>query len=803
MNPQRVFGPSLAIMLQSVLAKGKMTAPSSLLNQSSQGLTTAQAAERLKQYGPNAIPKTKRNPLLVLLRKFWAPVPWMLEITVLLELYLGKNTEAIVIGALLVFNAVLSFAEENRAENALALLRRKLTVQTRTRRDGRWQLIPARDLVPGDLVHLRMGDLIPADARLADGMVEIDESALTGESLPVEAEAGQMAYAGAVVTRGEATGEIIATGAGTKFGKTAELVREAKTASHLEEIIFSVVKYLVIADAILVALVVGYALYAQIAWHQILPFALIILVASVPVALPATFTLATALGAADLAKRGVLVTRLSAIEEAAAMTILATDKTGTVTENRLTLTAVRAYPPYREEDVIRLGAEASRSATQDPLDIAIIEGARARQIEATGERLSFTPFEPATKRSEALIELTDGSRIRVLKGAPQTFATLAGGRDVEADVAELAARGNRVLAVASGPDSGPLQLAGLLGLQDTPRPDSRALIQQLNELGVRVVMVTGDEPLTAKAVAAQVGIPGEPCPGEALRSVERNGLRDCNIFAGVFPEDKFQLVQGLQERGRIVGMTGDGVNDAPALKQAEVGIAVASATDVAKAAASLVLTTPGLSNILDAVKASRRIYQRMLTYTLNKIIKTFQIAPFLGLGFILAREFVVTPVLIILLLFANDFVTMSLATDNVSCSRRPDRWKILPLVTAAFGLALPVLLLSFGFFLVANNVLHLPLAQMQTLMFVMLIFTGQANVYVVRERHHLWGSAPSRWMLLGTLADVILASALATQGILMTAIPLSYVIISLLVVALYVPCADWLKILIFRITRID
>lgn len=775
-----------------------MIPSSSIPHPSTQGLTSQQAAERLKQYGANAVAEARRHPLLIFLKKLWAPVPWMLEATILLELYLGKHTEAIVIGALLIFNAILSFTEENRAQNALALLRQKLTVQTRTHRDGIWQLVPAQDLVPGDVVHLRMGDLIPADVRLIDDTIEIDQSALTGESLPVEAGAGAVAYAGSVIRHGETTGEVIATGAMTKFGKTAELVREAKTNSHLEEIIFSIVKYLIIADAILVALVVAYAFYAHIAWHQILPFALIILVASVPVALPATFTLATALGAADLARQGVLVARLSAIEEAAAMTILATDKTGTITENRLSLSEVHAYPPFTEDDVVRFGALASRSATQDPLDLAILEGAHTRQIEITGERIQFMPFEPETKRSEALIALTDGERIRALKGAPHTIVELTGGPTIEADVAELAGRGNRVLAVATGPESGLLQLVGLLGLQDTPRPDSQVMIQQLNKLGVRVVMVTGDDPLTAQAVATQVGIPGGLCPSEMLHYMDCYGDMDCNIFAGVFPEDKFHLVQGLQKSGCVIGMTGDGVNDAPALKQAEVGIAVASATDVAKAAASLVLTTPGLSNILAAVKTSRRIYQRMLTYTLNKIVKTFQVALFLSLGFIFARVFVVTPLLIILLLFASDFVTMSLATDNVSYSLKPDRWKIRSLMIAAFGLALPVLLLSFGFFLVARNILHLPLEQLQTLMFIMLVFTGQANVYLVRERHHFWNSLPSRWMLLGTLADIILVGLFASQGILMTAVPLSYVVISLLIIALYIPCADGLKILIFK-----
>jgi len=767
------------------------------------GLTSSEAAERLNKYGLNKIPETKTNPFLVFLKKFWAPVPWMLEVTILLELYLGKNTDAIVIGALLTFNAILSFTQESRAHNALALLNQKLTVQVTTRRDGHWQRIPAENLVPGDIIHLRMGDLIPADAVVVDGLVEIDQSALTGESLPVERSAGQTAYAGAIIKRGETTCEITSTGVSTKFGKTAELVREAKTVSHLGEIIFTIVKYLVIADVVLVAVVIVYAFYAHIALDQVLPFALIILVASVPVALPATFTLATALGAADLAKQGVLISRLSAIEEAAAMTILTSDKTGTITENRLKLNAVRAYPPYQEEDVIRFGAQASRAATQDPLDLAILAGANDHNIVFVGERLDFTPFEPATKRSEALIALPDGNNLRILKGAPLTIAALTGGPDISADIADFARLGNRVLAIATGPDSGPFQLIGLLGLQDTPRPDSKTLIEELNKLGVRVVMVTGDDALTAKAVAAQVGITGEPCPGEKLLSVHQEGASDCNIFAGVFPEDKFRLVQGLQKSGSIVGMTGDGVNDAPALKQAEVGIAVANATDVAKAAASMVLTKEGLSNILDAVKASRRIYQRMLTYTLNKIIKTFQITLFLSLGFILTREFMVTPMLIILLLFANDFVTMSLSTDNVSYSLKPDRWRILPLMVASFGLALPVLLLSFGFFYVANAVLHLPIDQLQTLMFVMLVFTGQANVYLVRERQHFWKSRPSRWMLLGTLADIILVGIFASQGILMTAIPLSYVAISLLVIVLYVPCADWIKLLVFKLTHIE
>ncbi|HMN59785.1 MAG TPA: HAD-IC family P-type ATPase, partial [Anaerolinea sp.] len=401
--------------------------------------------------------------------------------------------------------------------------------------------------------------------------------------------------------------------------------------------------------------------------------------------------------------------------------------------------------------------------------------------------------------SEALVRRPDGSTLRVVKGAPLTIAVLAGaGNEIQADLQNLAAQGYRLLAVAIGPERGPLQLAGLLALQDVPRADSRALVQKVNDLGVRVLMITGDDPLTAQAIAGQVGITGPTCASESLGGKVTAETMQCNIFAGVFPEDKFRLVRALQSAGNVVGMTGDGVNDAPALKQAEVGIAVASATDVAKAAASLVLTTPGLSNILGAVETSRRIYQRMLTYTLNKIIKTFQVSLFLSLGFILSGEFVVTPVLIVLLLFANDFITMSIATDNVSFSSSPDRWHIRVLMRVALALAIPLLLLSFAFFFAAQNLFHLPLAQTQTLMFVMLVFTGQANVYLVRERRHFWKSIPSRWMLLGTLVDILLVSILATEGILMAAIPFGLVALSLIVILMYLPLVDALKITVFR-----
>ncbi len=725
----------------------------------------------MAEHGPNTVAQASPHRLWSFVGKLMGPVPWMLEAAIILELVVGKISGAVIIAVLLVFNGVLSAVQEGRAADALALLQQRLAVQARARRDGEWQLVDASVLVVGDVVHVRAGDVVPADLRLDDGGVGVDESVLTGESKQAERAGGDQIFAGSTLKRGEATATVTATGAATSFGRTAELVRAAKTVSHLERLVFRIVWALLAMDGALVVAIVVYAVVTHRPAHEILPFVLILVIASVPVALPATFTFATSLGAVEMAKGGALVTHLSAIEEAAAMDLLCTDKTGTLTQNVLAVSAVHPYGSSSDDDVLRDGALASAEATQDAIDLAILAAAKDRHVDLSAEQVSFVPFDPSTKRSEAVVKDGDGQR-RVIKGAPQVVAPLtAGAPDITADVAQLAKDGRRVLSVATGGDgqSGELHLVGLIGLADPPRPDSADLVTRLGDLGIRVVMVTGDTAPTALGVAGLVGVGGRVAPVGTL-GTDTAAIDDFDIFAGVLPADKVLLVEHQHAAGLVVGSSGDGINDAPALKRAEVGIAVSSATDVAKAAASMVLTTPGLAAIISAVETGRRIYNRMLTYTLNKVIKTFQVALFLGLGLLVTGTFVTTPQLVLLLIFANDFVTMSLATDHVGFSPAPNRWQVSSIVKAALGVAGPWLVFSFATYYVGRDTLDLSLGQVQTLVFVMLVFTGQATIYLVRERHHLWASMPSRWMIGGTVADIVVVAALATTGTLMSSV---------------------------------
>ncbi len=736
------------------------------------GLSIAEAQQRLAQYGPNAIADQTPSVWRQLAARFWAPVPWMLEAVIVLQVLLQRRLEALVIALLLVFNAVMAFVQERRAVDALALLRKQLHVNTRVLRDGTWSQVPAEQVVPGDIVHLRAGDLVPADLTLFDGAVALDQAALTGESLPVDAGPGKPAWTGAVVRQGEASGEVTATGKHTFFGRTAELVRTSNAPSHMQRTIFAIVKRLVIFDAALVVLVVAYALLHHLPLLETAVFALMLLVASVPVALPATYTLATAVSSLELAHQGVLVTRLPAVEEAAAMDTLVSDKTGTLTQNTLTLAGTTALATGSDEDaVLRAAALASDDATQDPLDLAILGPARERKLllEAPTRR-DFHPFDPAVRRSEGVYSV-DGHAWHALKGAANVIGPLCkltADRQAVLDAAErtLAASGARVLAVAAGPADA-LRLLGVVSLSDPPRPDAAALIAQLAQLGVRVCMATGDAQETARAIGAKLGLGTRVCEAQGTGA---QNPEDCDLYARVLPEDKHHIVAALQKAGHVTGMTGDGVNDAPALRQAELGIAVASATDVAKAAAGVVLTDPGLGGVLTVVRAGREVHRRMLTYTLNKVLRVFEIVIFLTLGLLLTGRFLISPLLIVLMLFANDFATMSIASDRVRPAARPQRWHVRKLIGAAIALAALSLAFALGMYLGATA-LGLNAAQLQTVVFLILVFSNQASLYVLRNDDRLWRLAPSRWMVLASLGDLALVSVLAGFGLLMAALP--------------------------------
>ena len=734
----------------------------------SKGLTSEEAHIRLTKFGPNAMPDTSVHPLRMALEKFWAPVPWMLEAAIVLELVLGKYIEASIIAALLVFNAVLGWFQESRAQATLAALKSRLALTASALRDGLWKTMAASDLVPGDVVKLSLGGVVAADVKLTGGEILLDQSMLTGESVPIEAGVGIQTYAGALIRRGEAEAEVTATGAHTKFGRTAELIRTAHVVSTQQKAVLRVVRNLAIFNGIMIVVLVTYAWFLKMPVSEIIPLVLTAVLASIPVALPATFTLASAIGARVLAKLGVLPTRLSAVDEAASMVVLCVDKTGTLTQNALTVTTVRPMPGFDEAHVLVLAALASSDGGQDPVDEAIHKAAAGRNVTDAPKLAVFTPFDPAKKMAEATATDSTGSLQHILKGA---FATIAGLAQPSPDAAaakELEDQGFRVMAVAAGLPAA-MKLAGLIALSDPPRKDSAALVTELHGLGVRTVMVTGDAPATAAIVAKVVGLYGAVCPAGPIPDPVHP--EQYAVFAGVLPEDKYKLVKAFQNGGHTVGMCGDGANDAPALRQAQMGIAVSTATDVAKSAAGMVLTEPGLKGIVAAVREGRTTFQRILSYTLNSITKkSFQVL-FLTIGLVMTGHAILSPLLMVLIMITGDFLGMSLTTDNVRPSAAPNAWRIGNLTVAGVimgigELAFCVSVLAFGVYR-----MRLSIEAIQTLAFVVIVFGNQATTYTNRERRHLWCSRPSAWLIVSSIADLLIASTLVIGGIAMKSLP--------------------------------
>jgi H+-transporting ATPase len=732
-------------------------------------LTSSEARIRLQKFGPNAMPDTSAHPLRRALAKFWTPVPWMLEAAIVLELVTGKYVESSIIAVLLVFNAALGFFQESRAKATLAALKSKLALNASVRRDGTWKTIPAAELVPGDVVKLSLGGVVAADVRLTGGEVLLDQSMLTGESVPIEAGAGVQAYAGALIRRGEAVAEVTATGTRTKFGRTAELVRTAHVVSSQQKAVLRVVRNLALFNGVVIVLLVACAYLLKMPLADIIPLALTAVLASIPVALPATFTLGSAIGARFLAKRGVLLTRLSALEEAATINVLCADKTGTLTRNQLTVTAVRPMPDSNAAQVLSLAALASSDGGQDPVDQGIRAADKVQAATGRPRLLKFVPFDPNIKMSEATVADPGGATRRVVKGAFAAVCAVAPpSPTATATAKELEGQGYRVLAVAAGPATA-MKLIGLIALSDPPRNDSTQLVTELRGLGVRTVMVTGDAPATAAIVAHAVGIDGSTFPPGPIPATLRPDA--FGIFAGVLPEDKYKLVKAFQTGGHAIGMCGDGANDAPALRQAQIGIAVSTATDVAKSAAGMVLIQAGLAGIVAAVKEGRVTFQRIQTYALNSIVKKMVAVLFLIVGLIITRQAVLTPLLMVIVMITGDFLGMSLTTDNVQPSPAPNSWRIGKLTIAGTVLAVCLLAFFVGVLVVGKSALGLRIDALRTLTFVALVFGGQATLYAVRDRRHFWGSRPSRWLALSSLADILVASTLAIGGIAMTSLP--------------------------------
>ncbi|MDP9153010.1 MAG: HAD-IC family P-type ATPase [Pseudomonadota bacterium] len=733
------------------------------------GLSTAEAALRLKQNGANAVADITPHPLWRAVRKLWAPVPWMLEAAIVLQLGLGDYVGAGIVLLLLLFNAGLGLFQEGQAQATVDALKSRLALIAAVRRDGQWTTVPAAALVAGDIVKLSLGTVVAADVRLSAGSVLLDQSMLTGESAATESGAGSLAFAGALVRRGEAVAEVIATGERTKFGRTAELVRTAKVESSQQKTVLRVVRNLVLFNGAVTLFLGIYAFSVAMPIGEVVPLLLVALLSSIPVALPSMFTLAAAVGARSLASRGVLPTSLSAVDEAAGIDILCSDKTGTLTRNELAVMAVRALPPYDEAHVLVLAAAASSDGGQDPVDTAIRRASASQPVKDTPALITFIPFDPALKRSEATVRRADGAQQRVLKGAFSTIAALAQpNADAAPIVDEFEAKGLRVLAVAAG-TSGALTIAGFIALSDPPRDDSAALVTELDGLGVRTVMVTGDARKTAETVATSVGIKGavwdkSPIPADM-------NAESYAVFAGVLPEDKYQLVKSLQQRGHIVGMCGDGANDAPALRQAQMGIAVSTATDVAKSAAGVVLTEAGLGGIVALVKEGRTTFQRILTYTLRSIIHKIVQVLFLAVGLILTGHAILTPALMVLMMVTGDFLAMSSSTDNVRPSPRPNIWRIRNLTIAGIVLGIVDLLFCVACLATAKFALGFDTGMLRTVAVVTLVFSGQAVFYVAREREHLWSSVPGKWLILSSMVDLTFISILAINGVLMDAVP--------------------------------
>ncbi|MFP7755629.1 plasma-membrane proton-efflux P-type ATPase [Thermodesulfobacteriota bacterium B35] len=745
------------------------------------GLSAAEVERRLQQYGPNALEEKKVSFIRMLLGYFWGPIPWMIEVAAVLSALVRHWPDFFIIVALLIFNAGVGFWQEYTASNAVEALKKELAQKARVLRDGAWKLIDATGLVPGDIVRIRLGDVVPADARIVEGdYLSVDQSALTGESLPVTRKNGEEVFSGTVVKQGEVIAEVTATGKNTRFGKTAGLVEEARTVSHFQKAVLTIGDYLIYVSLVLVAILVLVQLHRHAPWLDLIQFALILTVASIPVAMPAVLSMTMAVGAMLLSKKKAIVTRLESIEEMASMDILCSDKTGTLTQNKLTLGEITVFKAADVQEVLLMASLASRPENRDAIDEAVLQGLEDTSRLQSYTQTNFVPFDPVRKRTEATVRDADGTTFVVTKGAPQVIMAMADLDEAEQKRAEqvvndFAAQGYRALGVGiRREDEKTWRFLGILSLFDPPREDSAETIARARAYGVDIKMVTGDNLAIARQISGKLGLGTDVLrsdilpvqdTGIAARASIGEQVEKADGFAEVFPEHKFAIVKILQGRNHITGMTGDGVNDAPALKQADVGIAVSGATDAARAAADLVLTSPGLSVIITAIEEARRIFERMNSYAIYRISETIRIMFFVVLAMIFFNFYPITAIMIILLAFLNDVPIMAIAYDHTGLEKRPVRWNMQQVIVVATAMGIVGVLGSFGMLLIAIDWLHLDVPQIQTYVFLKMAVAGHLVLFVARSKEHFWKRPwPAPVMVWSAVVTKLAATLLARYG---------------------------------------
>ncbi|MDM7998500.1 MAG: plasma-membrane proton-efflux P-type ATPase [Dehalococcoidia bacterium] len=751
------------------------------LGYSGNGLSQAEAQKRLIQYGYNEIAENKTNPFLKFLSYFWGPIPGMIIVAAILSAVLRHWPDLGVILALLILNAIVGFREEYQAGNAIAALKAKLALQAKVKREGKWVTVAARELVPGDTVRLRIGDIIPADARLLEGdPVEVDQSALTGESLPVEHKSGDAVYSGSIIRQGEIEALIYATGKYTYYGKTAELVEKAQTRSHFQRAVIKIADYLIVIAVVLAAVILMVALFRHDKLLEVVQFALVLTIAAVPVAMPAVLSVTMALGARVLAKKEAIVTRLASVEEMAGIDVLCSDKTGTLTQNKLTMGDPLVVGNNTPESVVLGGALASKAEDQDPIDLAIIAGVKDKQATASYRLLHFLPFDPVHKRTEATVRDKDGNTVKFSKGAPQVILALDPDANqiqakVDKAVGEFAARGFRSLGVARTDSQDRWHFLGIIPLFDPLREDSRATVETAGRMGVKVKMVTGDQMAIAREIAGQLGLGKNIVDASIFGDTKHHeagqladAIERADGFAQVFPEHKYHIVDVLQHRGHIVGMTGDGVNDAPALKKADAGIAVSGSTDAARTAADIVLMAPGLSVIIDAIKESRKTFQRMTNYAIYRIAETIRVLLFMTLSILIFNFYPVTAIMIVLLAILNDGAILSIAYDNVRHGDKPEAWDMRSVLGLATVLGIVGVIASFLLFYLAQRTFHLDQDTIRSLMYLKLSVAGHLTVFVARTRGRFWSIRPAPILLIAVIGTQLAATLIAVYGLFMT-----------------------------------